>query len=125
MADDAFGLKPQIMKPYQNQNLPIDQRILNYRLSRARRVIDNTFGIATSRFRVFRRPIIAKTKKVKSISKAVVALPNYLMKKRIQNNKNNYNYCPTSYADRETRIGLTLRDCRKEHGNTAGLQQIL
>ena len=124
VADDAFGLKPHMMKPYPNQNLPIDQRIFNYRLSRARRVIENTFGIATSRFRVFRRPIIAKTEKVKSITKAVVALHNYLMKKRIQNNENNYNYCPTSYADRDTRLGLTLGDWRKEHGNTAGLQQI-
>ena len=76
MADDAFGLKPHMMKPYPNQNLPIDQRILNYRLSRARRVIENTFGIATSRFRVFRRPIIGRTEKVRSITKAVVALHN-------------------------------------------------
>ena len=46
------------------------------------------------------------------------------MKNRIQNNENNNNYCPTSYADRDTRLGLTLGDWRKEHGNTAGLQQI-
>ena len=30
VADDAFGLKPHMMKPYPNQNLPIDQRIFNY-----------------------------------------------------------------------------------------------
>ena len=36
VADDAFGLKPHMMKPYPNQNIPIDQRIFNYRLSRAR-----------------------------------------------------------------------------------------
>ena len=91
VADDAFGLKPHMMKPYPNQNQSIEQRIFNYRLSRARRVIENTFGIATSRFKVFCRPIIAKTEKVKSITKAVVALHNYLMKKRTQNNENNYN----------------------------------
>ena len=124
VADDAFGLKPHMMKPYPNQNLPIEQRIFNYRLSRARRVIENTFGIATSRFRVFRRPIIAKTEKIKSITKAVVALQNYLMKKRTQNNDNNYNYCPTSFIDRDTRLGITLRDWSKEQTNSAGLQQI-
>ena len=90
MADDAFGLKPHMMKPYPNQNLPTEQRIVNYRLSRARRVTENTFGITTSRFRVCRRPLIAKTEKVKSITKAVVALHNYLMKKRTQNNENSY-----------------------------------
>ena len=36
VADDALGLKPHMMKSYSNQNLPIDQRIFNYRLSRAR-----------------------------------------------------------------------------------------
>ena len=92
VADDAFGLKPHMMKPYPNQNLPIDQRIFNYQLLRVRRVIENTFGIATSRVRVFCRPIIAKIEKVKSITKAVVALHTYLLKKRIQNNENNYNF---------------------------------
>lgn len=74
VADDAFGLKPHMMKPDPNQNLPIDQRIFNCRLPRAMRVIENIFGISTSRFRIFRRPIIAKTEKVKLITKAVVAL---------------------------------------------------
>ena len=50
VADDAFGLKRHMMKPYPNQNIPLDQRIFNYRLSRARRIIENTFGIATTRF---------------------------------------------------------------------------
>ena len=89
VADDAFGLKNHMMKPYPNQNLPIDQRIFNYRLSRARRVIENTFGIATTRFRVFRRPIIAKTQKVIIITKAVVALHNYLMKKCTSSDEDN------------------------------------
>ena len=46
------------------------------------------------------------------------------MKKRTQNNENNYNYCPTSYIDRDTRLGITLGDWRKEQANSAGLQQI-
>ena len=59
VGDDAFWLKPHLMKPYPSQNLPTDQRVFNYRLSHTRRIIENVFGICASRFRVLRRPIIA------------------------------------------------------------------
>ena len=72
VADDAIGLKSHMMKPYPNQNLPIGQRIFTYRPSRARRVIENAFGIATSKVRVLRRPIMAKKETVKSITKQLL-----------------------------------------------------
>ena len=80
VADDAFGLKTYLMKPYSNHNIQLDQQIFNYKLSRAGRIIENTFGIAKTRFRIIRRPIIAKSEKVILVAKAVVALHNYLMK---------------------------------------------
>ena len=55
------------------------QIFFNYRLSRARRVIENSFGILASRFRIFRRPILAGQKTLKSITKASVALHNFLI----------------------------------------------
>ena len=109
------------MKPYPNQNVPLDQRIFNYRLSRARRVIENTFGIAITRFRIFRRPIIANVNKVTSITKAIVAMHNFLMKKR---SKNNYNYCPTSYTDTDGPSGFRPGDWRKENSKCAGLESL-
>ena len=68
VADDAFGLKRHLMKPFPSQNLSLDKRIFSYRLSSARRIIENTFGVAASRFRIFRRPIIANAEKVTLIT---------------------------------------------------------
>ena len=122
VADDAFGLKRHMMKPYPNQNIPLDQRIFNYRLSRARRIIENTFGIAKTRFRIFRRPIIAKTEKVILITRLL--LPNFLMRKCTNVNENNYSYCPQFYTDKDTNSGLSPGDWRKEYENNLELQPI-
>ena len=59
----------------------LKKKVFDYRLLRARRIIENSFGIATARFRIFRRPINAKISTVKSVTKAVVGLHNFLMKK--------------------------------------------
>ncbi|XP_065057703.1 uncharacterized protein LOC135685641 [Rhopilema esculentum] len=59
LADDAFGLERHLMKPYPFTNLEAEKRVFNYRLSSGRRVIENAFGIAASRFTELHRPIIA------------------------------------------------------------------
>ena len=58
IADEAFALGDHLMRPFPMRTLtPPDQRVFNYRLARARRVVENTFGIMTSQFRLFLTPI--------------------------------------------------------------------
>ncbi len=59
VGDDAFPLRTNIMKPYPRGYIEEREKIANYSLSRARRIVQNAVGIATSRFRVFRRAICA------------------------------------------------------------------
>lgn len=67
VADDAFALKTYIQKPYSQQQLRGTQRVFNYRLSRARRVVENAFGILAARFRVLRAPMALSTENVRKV----------------------------------------------------------
>nr|CAI5861317.1 unnamed protein product [Callosobruchus analis] len=73
VADDAFPLRTYILKP---THLSRKQKIFNYRLSRARRVVEKAFRILVNRF--FERPIAVGIDKVDGIVKAALALHNWL-----------------------------------------------
>lgn len=85
VADDAFPLGKQILKPYALQGLSYEERVFNYRLSRAR--IENVFGILASRFRIFLGAIHMAPKRAKYVILAAATLHNFLRSR---------NPCPTS-----------------------------
>ena len=49
IGDKAFRMRTWFMKPYSMANVTHDERIFNYRLSRARRTVECSFGILVSR----------------------------------------------------------------------------
>lgn len=111
VADDAFALKPYLMKPFAFRNQSIPERIYNYRLSRARRIIENVFGIISARFRVLRRTIELPRNKVKTIVCAICVLHNFLMS---QNNSLSV-YAPRGTFDVENEDGtITYGNWRNE-----------
>ena len=63
VADNAFPLSNNIMKPYAQKNLDDRKRIFNYRLSRMRRISENVFGIWVHRFRIFTSKILLAPEK--------------------------------------------------------------
>lgn len=81
VADEAFQLNSFILRPYPGKILTNEQKVFNYRLSRARRVVENTFGIMVARWYIFTKPINTSLKTAESIVKACVVLHNYCMDK--------------------------------------------
>lgn len=79
VADDAFPLTENIMKPYSTDiEKGSPRRIFNYRLSRARRIVENAFGIMASVFRVFRKPLEVKVDTAANVVLCCVYLHNFL-----------------------------------------------
>jgi len=54
--------------------------VSNYRHCRARRIVENAFGILASTFRLFRRPIPLAPTTVVKITKAACSLYNFIRK---------------------------------------------
>ena len=91
VGDEIFPLKIWLIRPYPGQ-LSGEERIL-YRLSRARRVIENTSGILTARWKINHSPIIASLENAGSYVLATIALHTYL---RLTDNAV---YTPAGFVD--------------------------
>ena len=80
VADDAFLLKNYIQNHIacKTREETREQRSFNYRLSRARRIVENAFGILANRFQIFMQPINLNPEKVETVVVACVCLHNFL-----------------------------------------------
>jgi hypothetical protein len=79
IADEAFPLSENLMKVYPGQH-PKDskERIFNCRICRARRVVENLFGLSSSVFRVLRKPMLLEPEKAQLVPMTVACLHNLL-----------------------------------------------
>lgn len=95
VGDEAFAMRRELLKLYRRDTLTRERRIFNYRLSRARRVVENTFGILASRFRIFHTSINLKMDNVDTVVLTCCALHNFLRRRSPQI------YTPYESMDRE------------------------
>ena len=78
VGDEAFPLRLNMMRPFPGTNLATDRRTFNYRLSRARMVVECTFGILSSQWRIYRRVLAVSAAKAEACVKATVILHNFI-----------------------------------------------
>lgn len=125
VGDEAFGLKKYMQRPYPGRTsgtLDLGKQVFNYRLSRARRVIENSFGILAAKWRVFRQPIQANNQKVKQITLAAVCLHNFILMEEENLKPHQRTYLHPSLVDREVDGVFVNGDWRNDlvpiHPNT-------
>eukprot|EP00731_Ephydatia_muelleri_P029865 Em0021g388a len=115
VGDEGFPLKKNMLRPYSGKYLPEHEAVFNYRLSRARRIIENAFGILAARWRIFRRPIIAEPERVEVFAKAAIALHNYLR------TTESSQYIPPGFVDGEDGAGNIVEGSWREEEEPTGL----
>ena len=109
LGDDAFALKPNIMKPYPQKGLTEDKRIYNYRHSRVRKLSENLFGILANRWRVFTSAIMLSPEKIETLAMATLVLHNYL-----RSTTSKSCYCPVGLVDNQENGSLVPGRWREE-----------
>jgi hypothetical protein len=78
IGDEAFPLSKNLMKVYPGQRPKgSKERIFNYRICKARRVVENLFGLASSVLRVLRKPILLEPEKAQLVI-TIACLHNFL-----------------------------------------------
>ncbi|KAJ8943662.1 hypothetical protein NQ318_005664 [Aromia moschata] len=102
LGDEAFSLHDNFLKPYPQRALSYEKRIFNYRLSRARNVSENAFGLIAARFRILHTAIhMNDPQNIIYVVLAICALYNFLIKR-------NTSYTTAASFDQEDSVSHDL-----------------
>ncbi|XP_068116824.1 uncharacterized protein [Hyperolius riggenbachi] len=78
VADEGFGLSIHVMRPYSQKTKNEHKDAFNYHLTRARRVVECTFGIMTNKFRVLHTAMQLHPQNAVKVVKAACILHNFI-----------------------------------------------
>ena len=131
VADEAFPLQRHLMRPFPGRGCTEEQKIYNYRLSRARRIVENAFGILAARWRVYHSKLAVRPEWVTEIIKATCVLHNVLQAQSTPAQvttliKETGDTCPDGLQDftlggnRAGRDALKVRNIFKEYFSDRG-----
>jgi len=120
LGDDAFPLRTWIMKPFSRQKMTHAERVFNYRLSRARRVVENAFGIMAQRWRCLLTTLQLSPMKAITVVNATMALhnllrtrcPHAIQPQDVDQEDDFGNFIPGSWRE-----GVQMADPNKVKGN--------
>lgn len=120
IGDEAFSLKPNFLKPYNQKELNYERKVFNYRLSRARNVVENAFGILSARFRIFHTPINMKLENIERAVLACCTLHNFLRRNCKDSFMLSNEYNDSSGNINMDKEGHILTNLQRGHNRHAG-----
>ncbi|XP_069963027.1 uncharacterized protein [Bactrocera oleae] len=127
IADAAFPLEENIMKPYET-DIDVNKAVFNKTLCKARKQIEIAFGILTSRWRVLSASISFSPENAKKVILATIVLHNFLRFGKVNSTAaeetNNYNMTSVNRhdlltANTSSQSALNLRNKLCEYFNSS------
>ncbi|XP_071574504.1 uncharacterized protein [Temnothorax nylanderi] len=101
LENNTVSLPPELYLPHTNIAVPFalvgDEGFPLKKLSRARRIIENAFGILVARWQIFQGSICFKLETVEAIVQATCCLHNFIISTNYLNNR----YIQEDFIDRE------------------------
>ncbi|KAA0721497.1 hypothetical protein E1301_Tti020112 [Triplophysa tibetana] len=110
VGDPTYPLRCDLMRPYPQKDMDHGRRVFNYRVSRARSMVENAFGILANRFRVFRSNICLEPEKVVKITMAALCVHNFLLERRSDA------YTPAGFTDWEDGDHTVVKGAWRRYG---------
>lgn len=128
LGDQGYPLKEYLMRPYPcTTNLDPEKEIFNYRLSRARRMIECTFGILVSKWRCLKTELQVNEDHVDTIVKCICLLHNIIIDQEgiddtllVNIHQTNTEIEISRRNNRSKTAAYAIRDNFKEYFNNVG-----